>query len=247
MGIDSEPVEACGLLRTTRGRTLIWSLRDDEGNRWIGGIPLFCAEVLANLGKVLRTEDPEVRERLMPEVYSDPEDQAQWERYAQPDLKRLFAGRLEIVEDDLRTLCPLRDASAGLFQDGFSGASPGMDHEDAGGVESDEQESDTTEEMLGGDAGIPGAFSTSEELMGADEGSPFGMMAREAYIFRVGKGHESAWLTTLNAARHALFVLHGLHPSDMERHPAEFRDRSRFEALLQIEMLGQLQLMLIEE
>ncbi|MBN2489346.1 MAG: DUF2017 family protein [Planctomycetes bacterium] len=62
-----------------------------------------------------------------------------------------------------------------------------------------------------------------------------------SFTLRVPERHEAAWLSGLNAARHALFLLNALEPADMERDPAELDDPRRALALLHIHWLAYLQ------
>ncbi len=79
-------------------------LVDPEGNLEFSGLAPICAETLARLPETLRSQDPEVRERLLPKTYEDAEDAEQWRRYAVPELEHLFAGRIELIEKDLSSL-----------------------------------------------------------------------------------------------------------------------------------------------
>ncbi len=64
-------------------------------------------------------------------------------------------------------------------------------------------------------------------------------------ILRIGRGHESAWLSGLNAARLSLFIQHGLTPSDMNRGLDEVADDGKLQPLVQISILAFLQQLLI--
>jgi len=61
------------------------------------------------------------------------------------------------------------------------------------------------------------------------------------YRWPIGKGHEHAWLSSLNAARLALFELHGLGPKDMDVEPEDVDDEERQLALVRIHILGFIQ------
>jgi len=58
--------------------------------------------------------------------------------------------------------------------------------------------------------------------------------------------HATAWLSALNGARQALFVLHELEPRDMERDLDELDGNDKDEARLRIAVLGWLQQLLID-
>lgn len=61
----------------------------------------------------------------------------------------------------------------------------------------------------------------------------------------VSKGHEHAWLSSLNAARLALFELHGLGPEDMDVEPEDIDDDERQLALVRIHVMGFIQELLL--
>lgn len=82
----------------------MWAARDEEGNLWFGGLSPFCAECLARVPEWLESDDPRVRERLLPETYTDPEEEEQWRKHGCPELERLFRSRSEIVRRDLESL-----------------------------------------------------------------------------------------------------------------------------------------------
>jgi hypothetical protein len=66
-------------------------------------------------------------------------------------------------------------------------------------------------------------------------------------LFRlpIGKNHGQAWLSALNAARLALFELHGLGPEHMDSEPEELDDEERQLALVRIHLMGFLQELLL--
>ena len=61
------------------------------------------------------------------------------------------------------------------------------------------------------------------------------------FSMTIDQRREAAWLSALNAARLALFVLNGLVPADMERDPHELDDPSKGAALLDIHLLAWVQ------
>ena len=77
---------------------------DPEGNLQFLELDPICAETLKQLPELLRVEDAEVRDRLLPDTYDDYESAEQWRRYAQPELEHLFASRAELVAKDLEML-----------------------------------------------------------------------------------------------------------------------------------------------
>jgi hypothetical protein len=67
-----------------------------------------------------------------------------------------------------------------------------------------------------------------------------------AFSMRIPQEHANAWLSTLNAARLALFAAHGLDESDMERDPTELEgDFERELALVRIHLMAFMQELLI--
>lgn len=62
---------------------------------------------------------------------------------------------------------------------------------------------------------------------------------------RIARGHESAWLSALNGARHALFILHAIDPRDMAMDLEEVADPVQQEVLARITVLGWLQELLL--
>jgi hypothetical protein len=62
---------------------------------------------------------------------------------------------------------------------------------------------------------------------------------------RIARGHESAWLSALNGARHALFILHAIDPQDMAVDLEDVADPVQQEVLARITVLGWLQELLL--
>ena len=85
----------------------MWAVRDEHGNLWLGEMPSEFARALWRIPEWLRSEDPRVRERLLPEAYDDPEEEAHWRRLGSPELERLFLSRGEIVKKDLASMRPM--------------------------------------------------------------------------------------------------------------------------------------------
>ncbi len=65
--------------------------------------------------------------------------------------------------------------------------------------------------------------------------------------FRIAHGHESAWLSALNGARHALFIMHAIDPDEIEEDVVSVTDPHKQSALARIAILGWLQELLIAE
>ncbi|MEZ5962700.1 MAG: DUF2017 family protein [Planctomycetota bacterium] len=66
------------------------------------------------------------------------------------------------------------------------------------------------------------------------------------YRWPVSKGHDHAWISSLNAARLALFELHDLGPEDMDIDPEDIVDEDRQLAMVQIDILGFIQDLLLQ-
>ena len=77
---------------------------DSQGNFCFRALSSVCAESLLQIPQLLRSQDPRVRSRLLPETFSDPEEEEQWRRFGADHLEHLFASRIELIEKDLRSL-----------------------------------------------------------------------------------------------------------------------------------------------
>jgi hypothetical protein len=152
--------------------------RDSSGDLWFRGISPFHADTLLQVVSWLRSDDPRVRARLLPDAFADDGSaEDDWRRLVAPELDHLFASRTEILRRDLETLEP---------------------------------------------------------------DSPV------TFRMRIARGHEHAWLSSLNGARHALYLLHDLRERDMERDPAAVGDRDKELALVRIHVLAWMQELLME-
>ena len=65
-------------------------------------------------------------------------------------------------------------------------------------------------------------------------------------MLKIPETHVSAWLSALNAGRHALFILHELDSGDVGRDLAAVDDPGQAEALLRMEILAWVQQILIQ-
>lgn len=153
--------------------------RDAGGHLTLRRMASLCADTLLRLPSWLESEDPLVRRRLLPQVFEDPEEEAQWRRFGASELEYLFLSRAEILRRDLETLEP--------------------------------------EGVL--------AFS---------------------FRMRIPRGHESAWLSSLNGGRLALFVMHKLDEQDMARDPASLQDPEKELALLRIHLMAWVQELMLD-
>jgi hypothetical protein len=66
------------------------------------------------------------------------------------------------------------------------------------------------------------------------------------YRWPIDKGHEHAWLSSLNAARLALFELYDLGPEHMDAEPEDIDDEERQLALVRIHVMGFMQELLLQ-
>jgi hypothetical protein len=79
---------------------------DQDGSVEIRGLDPIQLDTLRRIPELLDSDDPRVRERLLPAAYDDPEDERQWRGLVGPDLEHLVASRGEIVRKDLRGVVP---------------------------------------------------------------------------------------------------------------------------------------------
>ena len=78
--------------------------RDPTGSLWLRGLTPLCVDTLLNLPQWLGSDDERVRARLLPRVYEDPDEEAQWRRLGASGLEHLMMSRTEILRRDLSTL-----------------------------------------------------------------------------------------------------------------------------------------------
>ena len=77
---------------------------DQVGDFLIQEMEPVCVDTLFRLPSFLESDDPKVRERLLPATYTDPEEEAGWRRHSTPELEYLFASNVEIVREDLKSI-----------------------------------------------------------------------------------------------------------------------------------------------
>ena len=166
---------------------------DDESV--LRNLPPIYVDVLLRLPEILRDDQADVRERLFPMAYpGDADKEAEWSRYARPDLEVLFEDRIATMQKDLQHRLTFELA---------------------------------TEEGVGP--------------------VPFG------FCLTIPAAHRTAWIAGLNAARLALAVRHGVEAEDMDPWQESGESSEAGEptdkdlAILQIELLGHLQGMLLRE
>jgi len=151
--------------------------RDAEGDLWVEALAPVCADTLLHVPDWLSSDDPAVKDRLVPGGSSDPEADAAWRKFGSPEVARLFLSNREIMKRDLESLEP---------------------------------------------------------------------QGKKGFRLKIPRGHESAWLSGLNAARHALFLLKKIDARDLNADIETVEDDARREALVRLSILGWLQHEIIE-
>jgi hypothetical protein len=143
-----------------------------DGTRWLRQATPLCVDTLQHMFEWIESADPRVQQRLRPDTFRDPKEEAAWRRLMDAELSHLVATRRELVEKDLKKL---KADGPGLFR------------------------------------------------------------------FPIGRHHQQAWLSALNAARLALFELHGLGPEHMDGEPEDVDGDERQLALVRIHVMGFMQ------
>lgn len=92
----------------------MWVARVDEGYVF-GDLLPSSVETLKGVPMLIESEDPRVRERLLPETSEDAEAEEHWRRHAVPELERLFQSRAQLVRRDLAGLRPMPDSKNQLL------------------------------------------------------------------------------------------------------------------------------------
>lgn len=78
--------------------------RDAEGHLWVESMAAVCADTLLQVLDWLQSDDPAVKDRLLPGGSSDPEADAAWRKFGTPEIARLFLSHREIMRKDLERL-----------------------------------------------------------------------------------------------------------------------------------------------
>ena len=81
----------------------MWAARAEQGYVF-GDLTKSALETLKGVPMLLESNDPRVRDRLLPETCEDAEDERQWRDHAVPELERLFQSRAQVVRRDLSTI-----------------------------------------------------------------------------------------------------------------------------------------------
>lgn len=79
-------------------------VRQESGDVDVREASPLVIDTLAHLPEWIQSDDPRARQALLPEVYEDPDEEAQWRHYVAPELEHLFLSRAEIVRKDLGNL-----------------------------------------------------------------------------------------------------------------------------------------------
>lgn len=164
-------------------------------------MPVWVVDTLIRLPDWLESEDPDVRERLQPAAYTDPEAEQEWRQHISPDLEHLFQTRTEIIRKDLAAL-----------QIDLPGGADGEDGED-----------------------------------GADEELDLDASDGVTFTLKIPRKHLSAWLTSLQAGTHAVFLVEELSEEDIGRDPRDESDAHKQVAMMRLLILQELLAMLCGE
>ena len=152
--------------------------RVDE-DTWIRCMPVWVVDTLIRLPDWLESDTPEVKERLLPPAYADPEAEQEWRQHITPDLEYLFQHRTEIVRKDLAGL------QIDLPPGDTDGAEPDLDLDPSDGV---------------------------------------------TFTLKIPGKHLSAWLASLQAGSHTVFLVEELDEQDIGKDPGTSRmPRSRWQ------------------
>jgi len=101
----------------------MWAARVAEGLVF-GGLDAVAVETLKGVPMLLESEDPRVRQRLLPETCQRDDDELQWQQHSVPELERLFVSRAVLVRRDLAAMRKLVnfDAQVLLIPTGHTNA-----------------------------------------------------------------------------------------------------------------------------
>lgn len=165
-----------------------------DQDTWVRCMPVWVVDTLIRLPDWLESDAPEVKERLLPQAYAEPEAEQEWRQHITPELEHLFQSRTEIVRKDL----------AGLQIDLPAG--------DVDGGEID---------------------------LDASNGVTF--------TLKIPGKHLSAWLTSLQAGSHAVFLVEELDEQDIGEDPRDQPDAKKRLAMMRLLIMQELLAMLCDE
>ena len=92
----------------------MWAARAEEGYVF-GDLTKSAIETLKGVPMLLESNDPRVRDRLLPETCDDEDDEQQWRDHAVPELERLFQSRAQVVRRDLATIKQLPESELSVL------------------------------------------------------------------------------------------------------------------------------------
>jgi len=153
-------------------------------------LPVWVVDTLLCLPEWIESDNPAVRERLLPKAYLDEEEDKEWRDALGSSLEHLFASRTEIVSKDLRDLTI------------SSGSTP------------------------------PGEEAFANQTL---------------FDVRIPGPHISAWVSTLQAGTHALFILEGLTEEDVAREVPSTEDPEKQVSMLRLAVLQEILVHLLGE
>lgn len=91
--------------------------RTRTGDLEFRDVPGICAQSIEMLPELLESDDPRVRDRMLPRTHDDDEREEEWQRIGAPELEHLFADRARLIQKDLTSLRRHRDGSFRLAID----------------------------------------------------------------------------------------------------------------------------------
>ena len=170
-------------------------LQRETDGVWLHELPVWVVDTLLCLPEWIESDHPDVRKRLLPQAYQDPQQDAEWREALGDSLEHLFASRTEIVRGDLKKL----------------------------EVRPPELDPDADPEDLDLDLASQTLFSVW-----------------------IPAAHVAAWVSTLQAGTHALFILEGLSEEDLDGDPETIAEPEKQVSMLRLSVLQEILVRLIE-
>ena len=155
-------------------------------------MPVWVVDTLIRLPDWLENETPDVKERLQPPAYTDPEAESEWRQHITPELEHLFQSRTEIIRKDLAAM----------------------------------------------EIDVPGG-EDDEDLDLNSDGVTF--------TLKIPGKHLTAWLTSLQAGSHAVFLVEDLSEKDIGSDPRDESDPEKQVAMMRLLIMQELLAMLCGE
>jgi hypothetical protein len=91
--------------------------RTRSGDLEFRDVPGICARAIESIPGLLESDDPRVRDRMLPRTHDNDEEEAEWRRIGAPELEHLFAARSKLIAKDLGSLRRRRDGTFRLTID----------------------------------------------------------------------------------------------------------------------------------